>query len=227
MDYIKEINAFHDSLSWNPLSTGQVAVWHILMYICNKASWAEWFTVPNQTLEVLTGLSRKGIQIARNALVQKGYIEVRTRGTKATMYKMVSRLTMQHSTQVCTQDCTRNTTQVCTQDCTQLNKRNETNIPPYIPPQGESIEPDAFDTFWEMYPRKVAKEKARSAFKRIPKRDYHHLFAGLKAQKQSEQWCKAGGQFIPHPTTWLNQRRWEDEPIEVKQAEPESYYERL
>lgn len=81
-------------------------------------------------------------------------------------------------------------------------------------------EKDAFDTFWEMYPRKVAKEKARSAFQRLPKRYYSPLFAGLKAQKQSEQWCRDGGQFIPYPATWLNQRRWEDRPPEVSAASP-------
>lgn len=93
--------------------------------------------------------------------------------------------------------------------------QNPELITPHIPPQGERGEPDAFDTFWEMYPRKSAKEKARSAFKRIPKRDYSPLFAGLKAQKQSEQWCRDGGQYIPYPATWLNQRRWEDKPPEV------------
>ena len=33
----------------------------------------------------------------------------------------------------------------------------------------------------------------------------------LEAQKKSLQWSKEGGQYIPNPTTWLNQERWEDE----------------
>ncbi len=37
------------------------------------------------------------------------------------------------------------------------------------------------------------------------------LVTAIKAQKQGEQWAKDGGRFIPHPATWLNQARWEDE----------------
>lgn len=34
----------------------------------------------------------------------------------------------------------------------------------------------------------------------------------LEVQVNSKQWTKDNGQFIPHPSTWLNQSRWEDEP---------------
>ena len=37
------------------------------------------------------------------------------------------------------------------------------------------------------------------------------ILAGIEKQKQSAQWTKDGGQFIPHPATWLNGCRWEDE----------------
>ena len=30
-------------------------------------------------------------------------------------------------------------------------------------------------------------------------------------RREVAQLQKDGGQFVPHPTTWLNQRRWEDE----------------
>lgn len=35
---------------------------------------------------------------------------------------------------------------------------------------------------------------------------------GLERWKGSRDWLKDGGQFIPHPATFLNQRRWEDNP---------------
>jgi hypothetical protein len=38
------------------------------------------------------------------------------------------------------------------------------------------------------------------------------MLAGVERWKQTEQWQKEGGQFIPYPATFLNQRRWEDEP---------------
>ena len=39
------------------------------------------------------------------------------------------------------------------------------------------------------------------------------LLDAVEAQKRSPQWTRDGGQFIPYPATWLNQRRWEDEHL--------------
>ncbi len=37
--------------------------------------------------------------------------------------------------------------------------------------------------------------------------------------KDTDQWQKEGGQYIPNPATWLNQNRWEDEiKIEIKEV---------
>ena len=68
----------------------------------------------------------------------------------------------------------------------------------------------AFDVFWKAYPKKTGKEAARKSFARA-KADIGTMLSALEAQKQSEQWTKNNGQFIPNPTTWLNQGRWEDE----------------
>lgn len=73
----------------------------------------------------------------------------------------------------------------------------------------ESKESD-FDAFWAAYPRKVGKADARKAFKKA-KAPLDTLLAAIDRQKQSDQWQKSGGQYIPNPATWLNQGRWEDE----------------
>lgn len=81
---------------------------------------------------------------------------------------------------------------------------------------------DLFDEFWKAYPNKVGKDAARKAFdKRKPgKRLLADMLLALDSQKQSEQWRKQGGQFIPHPSTWLNEGRWQDgEPMETAQQE--------
>ena len=92
MNYMAEIKAFYDLVQVKQLSTGQIALWHALMHINNKCSWIEWFTVPNLTLELHTGLSRSGIYKARNVLKQHGVIDFKPNGTKATSYKMFSLL---------------------------------------------------------------------------------------------------------------------------------------
>lgn len=70
--------------------------------------------------------------------------------------------------------------------------------------------PDGFDRFWRAYPRKTDKKKARAAFAKV-KVPVETLLAALEVQKKSAQWVKDGGAYIPHPTTWLNGERWEDE----------------
>jgi len=69
-----------------------------------------------------------------------------------------------------------------------------------------------FDDFWRAYPRKVGKPAARTAWGRLKNADDEPLMAGIERWKQTEQWQKEGGKFIPYPATFLNQRRWEDEP---------------
>jgi len=68
-----------------------------------------------------------------------------------------------------------------------------------------------FETFWELYPRKVNKQKAHEVFKKLNPSEslLGVMLTSLKQQRQSEQWQTT--QFIPHATTWLNGRRWEDE----------------
>ena len=67
-----------------------------------------------------------------------------------------------------------------------------------------------FDLFWDAYPKKKSKQAAEKAFKKV-KVPVEVLMAAVERQKQSKDWLKDGGQFIPYPATWLNQGRWEDE----------------
>jgi hypothetical protein len=87
-----------------------------------------------------------------------------------------------------------------------------------LPPTGELGE--RWADFWAAYPRRDAKAPARKSFEKIsPDEDlFGVMMAGLEKQKQSEQWTRDGGKFIPYAATWLNQKRWEDddaEPAEV------------
>ena len=70
-----------------------------------------------------------------------------------------------------------------------------------------------FDRFWSVYPRHVAKPNARKAFDKLNPDDslLEAMIQAIEQQKRSDQWTRDNGQFIPHPATWLNQRRWEDE----------------
>ena len=68
----------------------------------------------------------------------------------------------------------------------------------------------AFDEFWKAYPRKVGKDAAFKAWDK-KKPPLEAVLKALTVQRSCDQWQKEGGQFVPHPATWLNQGRWKDE----------------
>ena len=89
--------------------------------------------------------------------------------------------------------------------------------------QPRAIALDGFDAFYSAYPRKVNKPQAQKAWAKIKPSEHQAITEGLTRWKASRDWAKDDGQFIPHPATWLNGRRWEDDvmPAEAKQSIPE------
>ena len=81
-----------------------------------------------------------------------------------------------------------------------------------------------FDQFWSAYPRKVGKKAAMTRFGKIDPALHEALMTSLEVQKKSQQWQDE--RFIPHPTTWLNGERWNDE-IVVKEETTQQVAERL
>lgn len=79
---------------------------------------------------------------------------------------------------------------------------------------------EQFKVFYEKYPRKVKKQDVKKWFKN--NKPSNELFSSmlhrLEQFRASKDWQKDGGQYIPYPTTWLNQKRWEDEISLTKQS---------
>lgn len=73
-------------------------------------------------------------------------------------------------------------------------------------------EESGFDTFWQLYPRKEGKQRAKEFYKKchvgLPV-----LLDALGKQAASEPWKRENGRYIPLPETWLKQQRWEDEGL--------------
>ncbi len=70
-----------------------------------------------------------------------------------------------------------------------------------------------FDDFWNLYPRKTNKGAARKAWAKLKPNEY---VCDLIAMNISERLAAGEWQdkkFIPHPSTYLNGERWEDEVI--------------
>lgn len=91
-----------------------------------------------------------------------------------------------------------------------------------------------FSEFYQAYPKKRDKARARKSFFKIKNLPdvFPQLMKGLEQQKLSADWKKDGGKYVPYPSTWLNDERWEDElatqvqppaqgPVHLTQADME------
>ena len=157
MNYITEVKAFYDLILSKRLSTGQIALWHALMHINNKCAWAEWFTVPNRTLELLTGLSRQAISKNRNIMKQLGYLDFKSNGVKATSYMLNS---LQGSCQDSLQSSLQGGLQSSCQNSGTLNKLNETKLDRKENNKRKDMANSAnelFERLWHIYPNKKGK----------------------------------------------------------------------
>lgn len=75
---------------------------------------------------------------------------------------------------------------------------------------------ELFTAFWLAYPKKKNKGSAEKWFKshKPTKELVDTMLEKIEQQKNSKDWLKNDGQFIPYPSTWLNAKAWEDETIE-------------
>lgn len=68
-----------------------------------------------------------------------------------------------------------------------------------------------FPAFWAAYPNKVGKGDAEKAYKRALKRARHQTIMEGLDRANLRAWSESLGN-PPHPSTWLNQDRWADNP---------------
>ena len=96
----------------------------------------------------------------------------------------------------------------------------------------EPIDDPEFELFWLAYPRKIGKGRARKSFNQAKKKGIlpaiDDLVAIVLRHKKQPQWLKDGGEYIPHPATWLNGEQWLDElPAETNNEHEEKIWKQL
>lgn len=93
---------------------------------------------------------------------------------------------------------------------TEVNTETETKNLVRLKSDGDN----GFDSFWKAYPKKIAKQEALKAYKKAKKKPtVERLLESLRRQIDSPKWQEEDGKYIPHPATWLNQGRWDDEVL--------------
>ena len=97
-------------------------------------------------------------------------------------------------------------------DQTGSNNKNDLEEPK------KEIWEEQFEKFYKEYPKKVKKQDVRKWFKKNKPSSklFSSMMSSLEQFRGSKDWLKEKGQYIPYPSTWLNQKRWEDEAIEEK-----------
>lgn len=97
---------------------------------------------------------------------------------------------------------------------TKKKKKNTVKLTEYTP---------GFLRFWGVYPRKIKKAEAFKVWTRDGLEDLEERIIDVVEQYlESSQWTENEGRFIPHPSTFLNQRRYEDE---IAPPEPRDHYQ--
>ncbi|MCI6041014.1 MAG: DnaD domain protein [Clostridiales bacterium] len=89
MNYEREALALIDRMAGKPLTAHEIALWHALAAISNKAGKLDGLSVPMDLLKVYTGSSKDSVERARNGLKTKGLIDWQSRrGRKAPLYTL-------------------------------------------------------------------------------------------------------------------------------------------
>lgn len=72
-----------------------------------------------------------------------------------------------------------------------------------------------FAEFWQAYPKRTGRGTAEESWAKM-RPPLAEVLAALTWQRESHDWTKERGQFIPMPSTYINQKRWLDEPATPK-----------
>nr|DAP08741.1 MAG TPA: replisome organizer protein [Caudoviricetes sp.] len=69
-----------------------------------------------------------------------------------------------------------------------------------------------FETFWALVPRRVGKKAAERAWRAVERRgESQDAIDGMRAYAAAFAQRGAELKYVPHPSTWLNRRGWEDD----------------
>lgn len=166
-------------------------------------------------------LSERQIKMALDKLIEDGVIKTGCYNKEAWDRTLWYALTKKGA-------CIMRKCQMQDAEMSNANGENVRPIPDINTDINTDIKPDisiscdypGFDDFWKVYPRRVAKQNAQRSWKSLKPNDelVKRIVADVNRRLESE-WRGKDMQYIPHPSTYLNQRRWEDETEVAKVAE--------
>ncbi len=169
-----------------------------------------------------TGLPAHIIRKVIHILTSEGIIERNARGMPKKVYYKITNILLQKILQIESNN-SGNVTYACHYNMLpseikgfEYNNNNNDDEDVCVRTRIHTHTKDEFDIFWEKYPKKVNKGYARKAWEKLYQNKKNKLpklrviLKALEGQIQSEQWTNP--QYIPHPSTYLNNYGWENDP---------------
>lgn len=181
-------------------------------------SHSEGWSMSTERIAEALGVSRATIARAVNELIEHGYlIREQSQGEDGKFGSSDYTILAEPLFKKCTTEeapCVKNPHTVKTVNGV-LTQHKNTNSSKKNNPNKKNTTPNKFgaefDVFWEAYPRKIGKGKARESFETAAtKHGTESLIVSVR--KFAEHCANAGTEkrYIPYPGTWLNQERWRD-----------------
>lgn len=227
MNYIKQLNQFHDIKTLNPLSSNAQCLYLNLLHINNKCNWITEFVVSNTMLIALTGIDRRTLDRTRNELIQKGYIEYKKGiGNQAGKYLIVqfdTQCDIQNDIQYDIQNGIQMSYNVSTLNKHKHKQNNikEKNIKKRKDNLSSKDLENEFNEVWNLYPRKQGRSNALKKYLSARKNGVSQevIVNGIKAYLFYIETKEIEPQFIKQGSTWFNQECWKDEYRQEQEQE--------
>ena len=232
------------SLPSQILGFSQKCLYEVLyLFWCNRGSWIGQCEAGGDALSKALGVKPqhiyrrilpKLIEIGLVAVTKRTGVKARNVYTAIHRKNLPSNVQMATSVQIATsvQMATTSSVQMATTSGVQvythktsIRQRKTINMRnAHTQAHSDKVIQQGFDEFWAVYPKKKDKARAKKAFDKAMKEgaSLEVMLAALERQRLSADWQKDGGQFIPHATTWLNGKRWEDETDIALPSKPEA-----
>jgi hypothetical protein len=225
-DYIAMLRGAHlPYIAYNPAlakAAGGVACGVLLGQMLNLAALhGDTFYRTMTQLLADTGLTEREYRVARARLLADGFITVKRIGIPGKNHWTVAWSRVAEALEEAGSVQTSSDTVVLTGEDTlvltgedtlvRTNKNNKKNNKENKPSPDKTTvwrgEVRTFEQWWAMYPKKVAKQAAVKAWNRLTDKQRESAYEDCI----SRVWA-ADSQYDPNPATYLNGRRWEDEP---------------
>ncbi len=205
--------AFHPALARLFGGINEAIYWQQLFYWSDKGSRPDGYIYKTkEEIEAETTLTRDQQDRARKNLEAMGYLKtklVRANGAPTLHYKVDPRLVGNQLIEKReTSESEKRETSESITESTPTEITTDNIYPSFSSKKGYSAE---FEAFWKEYPRKIAKAEAYRVWKKANLPALDVVLLAISKQKGCKQWKQDGGKYIPHPSTWINQGRWDDE----------------